>query len=283
VLGLLVVAVPAVPTLADYVYVKPYEVSEAFDPQEGYSYLKDRVTTDDVVVFNVLSPAGHYERFRDGEDPPWTYVLRWDPVIEPLDPAIESRIVPETAQHRRLWAALYKGTVGANLDLKRWLDTHLFPSHGEWLSDTLYLQYLSPRGPTVTVKPDIRFEQGISLRSAEYTARTEPNGPVTLQLQWIAERPVDHSYKVFAHLYALDGRLVAQHDTIPANGLVPTLNWEPAAPVIDRHGLWVPQGPAQPLRLVVGLYAPDSGIRLVNEGGVDHTELGMVEVVPTEG
>ena len=88
------------------------------------------------------------------------------------------------------------------------------------------------------------------------------------------------SYKVFVHLYAGDGLLVAQHDAVPVNELRPTQSWQTGEEIVDRHGLWVPKGVTGPLRLIVGLYDAETGTRLAMTGGLDHADIGMVEVGP---
>jgi hypothetical protein len=280
VLGLLLLVASTFPTVAHYVYVKSYEVSGAFDPQANYRYLQDKTATDDVVFFNVLSLAGHYERLRTVDDPAWSYVLRWDPVIEPLEPALTDRVQPAATRHRRLWFVLYKGTVAANLPLKEWLDLNLFPAFGQWRDDTLYLQYLSPTTQEMQREPRLTFDNRILLQAVAFTSHTQADDRVTVRLTWSSTKEIAHSYKVFVHLYTTDGRLVTQHDSVPVNELRPTWSWQPGEEIIDNHGLWVPADVSESLRLVVGLYDPESNTRLTLPDGSDHADVGVIEVVP---
>jgi hypothetical protein len=280
VLALLLFLASTFPTMTRYVYVKAYEVSGAFDPQADYRYLQAKALPEDIVFFNVLSLAGHYEHLRTPADPPWSYVLRWDPVIEPLEPALAQRVQPATGQHGRLWFVLYKGTVAANATLKEWLDLNLFPAFGQWREDTLYLLYLSPTTQMRDVAPGATFDGRIHLQAAAFTPRTRAGDRVAVSLTWTADEALTRSYKVFVHLYAEDGRLVAQHDAIPVNELRPTQSWQPGEEIVDRHGLWVPEGVTGPLRLVVGLYDAETGTRLTVTDGLDHADVGMVEVGP---
>jgi hypothetical protein len=281
-LSLLILVASTIPTIRTYVYAKSYEVSEAFDPQADHRFLQGKALQDDVVFYNVLSLAGHYQRFRTPSDAQWSYVLRWDPVIEPLGPALDARVLPAADQHNRLWFALYKGTVGANFELKQWLDQNLFPAFGQWQEDVLYLAYLPAADPMVRQEADVVFDQRIVLRAVEFTSRTEADGAVTVRLVWQAMEEIDQSYKVFVHLYTEGGHLAAQHDSVPANELRPTWDWEPGEEVEDRHGLWVPGTVAESLRLVVGLYDPEDGTRLTLPDGSDHAEIGVLELVSRE-
>jgi hypothetical protein len=280
VLTLLLFLASTFPTITHYVYSKAYEVSGTFDPQADYRYLRDKALPGDIVFFNVLSLAGHYERLRAPADAPWSYVLRWDPVIEPLEPALAQRVQPATSQHRRLWFVLYKGTVAANLALKEWLDLNLFPAFGQWREDTLYELYLSPTAQMHELAPGFVFDGRIHLQAAAFTPRTQADDRVTVRLTWTASEALARNYKVFVHLYAADGRLVAQHDAVPVNELSPTAGWQPGERIVDQHGLWVPKDAAGSLRLVVGLYDSETGDRLTVADGTDHAEIGTVEVVP---
>jgi len=279
-LGLLALVASAFPTLTHYVYEKSYEVSAPFDPQAVYRYLQDKTSPDDVVFFNVLSLAGHYERFRTFNDPAWSYVLRWDPVIEPLEPALNDRVRPAVNQHRRLWFVLYKGTVAANLQLKEWLDLNLFPAFGQWGEDILYIQYLAPTTQVVQFEPELTFDGRIRLEVVMFTPQTQADDRVTVRLTWTTMENLPQNYKIFVHLYSMDGRLVTQHDSIPVNEFRPTWSWHPGEKIIDNHGLWVPADASGPLRLVVGLYDPESNTRLTLPDGSDHADVGIVEVVP---
>jgi len=278
-LGLFILVASAYPTLTHYVYEKSYEVSGPFDPQADYRYLQDRTSPDDVIFFNVLSLAGHYERFRTPDDPTWSYALRWDPVVEPLELALADRVRPAASQHRRLWFVLYKGTEAANLELKEWLDLNLFPAFGQWREDTLYEQYLSPTAQVVQLEPRLTFDKRILLDAVAFTPQAQADDRVTVRLTWTATENVTQSYKVFVHLYTLDGRLVTQHDSLPVNELRPTWSWHPGEQIIDNHGLWLPADVSEPLRLVVGLYDPDRDTRLTLPNGSDHADVGIVEVV----
>jgi hypothetical protein len=279
-LSLLLLVATTGPTIAGYVYAKPYELLDPFDPSADWRALHGEAGPQDLVFFNVLSLAGTYERYRTPEDPAWSYALRWDPVVEPLEEA-QGRIRAAMASHRRLWFVLYKGTVAANADLKRWLDHILYPAFGGWREETLYLLYVAPRGPWRTVAPHIAFDGAIVLEEASFTPQAEPGGVVGVTLTWRAEREIPRNDKVFVHLYDDQGALVAQHDSQPANEVRPTSTWVPGERVEDRHGLALPAIGGTPLRLVVGLYDPATGQRLLLPQGRDALDIGNVTPSPT--
>ncbi len=90
-----------------------------------------------------------------------------------------------------------------------------------------------------------------------------PGQPLTLELLWRAQAPDDISYKVFVHLLDAEGRIVAQHDGIPAQGQLPTDIWFPQEYIRDVHILSIPSNlPPGRYDLRVGMYDPHTGARL---------------------
>ncbi|MSP14157.1 MAG: hypothetical protein EXR62_14525 [Chloroflexi bacterium] len=267
------------PSLQGYVYAKEYEVSGAFDPSADWQVLHQLARPTSLVYFNVLSLAGTYSRYRQPDDPPWSYALRWDPVIEPLATA-QARIKREQQPGEAQWFVLYKGTYAANADLKRWLDEVSYPATGLWKEDTLYQAYLPDDAPpSQPVPPGATFSPGIQLAAARFSTHPAGHG-LTVELQWRIIQPIAANDKIFVHLYeASTGRLVAQHDATPANDTRPLSTWQPGELVTDRHGLLLERAtpvPAGPLRLVVGWYDPVTGQRLTLLTGAETLELGEV-------
>ena len=91
--------------------------------------------------------------------------------------------------------------------------------------------------------------------------------PVTLYWQALAG-DIPTGYTVFVHLLAGDGRILAQHDGVPAGGARPTNEWLAGETVSDAHELaWRETGYSGPARLAVGLYDPLTGARLPMAAG----------------
>lgn len=88
-------------------------------------------------------------------------------------------------------------------------------------------------------------------------------GHLKLDLIWQALSETETSYRVFVHLLAPDGSILAQSDGIPANWTRPTSGWAPGEFITDSHHLSIPvDRPAGEYRLVAGLYDFASGYRL---------------------
>ena len=98
--------------------------------------------------------------------------------------------------------------------------------------------------------------------------------PYTLTLYWEAlnQQPLEMNYTVFTHLLDKDGKVIAQHDGMPASGNEPTSSWIKGQIVTDRHALVFPEDSnyAGSATLEVGLYDPLTFQRLTLSNGDDH-------------
>ena len=84
-----------------------------------------------------------------------------------------------------------------------------------------------------------------------------------LLVYWEAETEVTADYRVFVHLLDGEGRVLAQSDGIPANGIYPTWAWIPSEIIEDEHLIPLDKDVAPgEYRLAIGLYEPDTLTRL---------------------
>jgi len=115
----------------------------------------------------------------------------------------------------------------------------------------------------VTLEPiGAVFENGVELVAAGILDDLQPREPLRLAFDWRVMEPVDDSVMVFAHLICDGGRLVAQRDAVPGNGLFPVEGWEPGELVRDQFALQLPaELPAGECEVQVGIYNPTSGQR----------------------
>ena len=118
-----------------------------------------------------------------------------------------------------------------------------------------------PAGKTEAAgAPVASFDQGIRLRS--YEANQEGK-TLHLLLDWDTTAPVAADYTTFIHLVDGGDNVVAQSDSPPRQGSWPTSKWRPGELVPSVHDVPLPDGmPAGDYRIRVGLYAPDTGVRL---------------------
>ena len=91
---------------------------------------------------------------------------------------------------------------------------------------------------------------------------------VDLVLYWQALKTLDDDYTVFVHLASSDGsNILAQHDGQPDGGGYATGRWTAGEVVADSIRIDLPaDAPVQAYDLVVGLYLPETGERLLRLG-----------------
>ncbi len=93
---------------------------------------------------------------------------------------------------------------------------------------------------------------------------TAPGKKLVLTLVWKAYTPLVTDYTVFTHLIGPDGRMWGQWDNPPVRGTYPTSQWSAGERVFDQYAIPVDaQAPKGDYHMLVGLYEPSSGRRLV--------------------
>ncbi|MCB8965396.1 MAG: glycosyltransferase family 39 protein [Ardenticatenaceae bacterium] len=92
--------------------------------------------------------------------------------------------------------------------------------------------------------------------------------PLTLYWESLATGG-EVAYTVFTHILDANGRLIGQHDMPPVNGQRPTTGWVQGEYIEDRHELTFRESYAGEAVIEVGLYDPDTGIRLLTDTGQD--------------
>lgn len=128
----------------------------------------------------------------------------------------------------------------------------------------LYWAYWLEPAPHIQENPLAHFEDNIRLETAMVADQTTSTGDAVLQvtLYWTAEERPGTEYVAFVHLVGATG-MVAQDDSIPATGTLPTSWWRPGIWIVDVHQ--VPMPPThtrEDLKVAVGLYRSDNQERL---------------------
>lgn len=116
--------------------------------------------------------------------------------------------------------------------------------------------------PTPEIVKAGAWEDGILLEGLD-PPRIQSGDGLSVRLYWRSRWKPQHSYTAFVHLVDPLGRLIAQSDGLPQDGLLPTDFWLPGELVVDERRLAVPAS-ARPgeFRLQVGWYRPETGQRL---------------------
>jgi hypothetical protein len=113
----------------------------------------------------------------------------------------------------------------------------------------------------------VRAELGNQLAilgvSAE-PAQLNPGETANVTVIWQALTSMRDDYSVFVHLVNEEGLTIAQADTMPGGGLLPTSQWIPGQTRTERYAVMIPTAAYTPDRgrWVVGLYDHHTGERL---------------------
>jgi hypothetical protein len=164
----------------------------------------------------------------------------------------------------------YTLTVGATAEdgsaasFPGWLP---FWQHTEWVLGEVSVE---GRSPSFEVPSDIAYPSGYILGEEAQLLGHDldglevmPGEAVHLTLYWKSLGSTSESYKVFTHMVDSSGRIWTQHDSVPADGLMPTSAWVQDEVITDEHSLEIPQDtPAGEYSLIIGMYEPTTEVRL---------------------
>lgn len=255
-----------------------------FDPafaRDGYRAMAARIMAErgtDAGI--VLDAPNQWEVF--------TYYYPDGPNVAPLpDAHTEATLQRLLDSYGRIYA-LYWGVEQQDPQrvVERTLEASAFTVRSEWYGGVRLVTYAVAAQPASQIETPTEAWFGTPplIRLLGYTVsatRLPPGDALGITLFWTASDAIGERLKVFVHLYAPDGRLIAQHDSEPGGGFAPTDSWLPGETVVDNHGLLLP-GDAPPgvYRLVVGLYRADSSrLAVTQEGEVVGDSLFLAEIV----
>lgn len=261
--GVIMVSLGAVRSLRNYYFDPRYARS---DYRGIAAYIQSRERAGDAIL---LDAPNQWEVF--------TYYYHGLAQVYPVcrsRPPREEKVAAElrdiAIKHKRLFA-LYWATAESDPQriVERWLAANAFKAGDTWYGDVRLTVYalpddLSPPEMAHSL-PDTRLGDEIALRG--YTVAPSPVHPgdiLRVTLFWQALSTPARRYKVFLHLVNAEGRLVAQYDEEPGDGMDLTVNWRPERGIVaDRCGVWLPDSlPAGSYLLSVGMYDLGGGPRL---------------------
>jgi 4-amino-4-deoxy-L-arabinose transferase-like glycosyltransferase len=202
-----------------------------------------------------------------------------------LTPLAEEELAAIADQHRRVFLVLDEGATG---EAREWLNHHAFRAAHEWAGSLQLLTYGTGVGSpaqAVAVSLDATLDRRLLLAGYDLpTASWQPGDVIPLTLFWRALEAVPEDYTVFLHLLDAGGQPLAQSDSAPVGGALPTSAWEVGAEIVDRHGLLLPDNLAPgEYQVQMGMYLPETGERLPVQSGTgeslgDSLSLGWLEV-----
>jgi hypothetical protein len=188
------------------------------------------------------------------------------------------------SQPRRVRLMLWQDDV---VDPQKFVESSLWPNGfelGEFNFAQIRLPLYQidglPIAPPQFTGTDATFGGKLALRSSWRRERGIAGDWFYTVLNWEPLTTLDKDYKVFVHVLDRDGKLAFQNDKLPLNALLPMTRWAPNQPLRDAHAMVIPADlPAGVYQVVVGVYDPATGQRLLTQDGADHAKLGTVEVI----
>jgi 4-amino-4-deoxy-L-arabinose transferase-like glycosyltransferase len=123
---------------------------------------------------------------------------------------------------------------------------------------------LKANAPPAYLERAQQLEGRVALVGYDLEAQyTRPGSILPVTLSWQTQSKLSLRYKVFIHLLAEDGQVVAQADDFPACGTSHTNTWPASQVTLDRHLLKLPpELPPGDYALRVGMYEPELNLRL---------------------
>ena len=174
------------------------------------------------------------------------------------------------AAHDRIQVIFYGAAEqDPNQVVETTLNANAYEINDIWVDDLRHVSYVGRADLGDFSAVDLQFGSEIVLQAyALDISVVEAGVALPVQLSWTARTPPTIRYKVFLQLLNADGVLVAQRDSEPVGGSLPTTAWQPGETVVDRHALLMPPDlPAGEYQLIVGLYdSSDANARLLVAG-----------------
>jgi len=141
--------------------------------------------------------------------------------------------------------------------------------------------------PSLDHEVDVRLGDSVKLLGYDLApAQVSPGETLFLTLYWRALGATDTSYTVFVHLLDEQGDIVAQRDSVPGQGTLPTTSWVEGEVILDAYEIPVSSDvPPGTYTIIVGMYDASTAERLpmFDSGGRflgDHVEVSEVSLAP---
>ena len=228
----------------------------------------------------LVSAAGFSEIF--------AYYYRGEAPVYALPTSADTRVTASqvlqiTQTHGRIFTIFYgseeqdpKRAVESNLN------THSYQASQEWVGDMRFARYIVPDDDSFDERrsPDLPFGENIRLAHYWTSAKPAARGEYLLVgLVWLVDGAPKTRYKVFLQLLDAEGRLVAQRDSEPGGGTLPTSIWEAGYSYGDNHALLIPEDlPTGDYAVIAGLYDMDNPNLRVPVAGATYVELASIAV-----
>jgi len=255
--------------------------SEAQFQRDDYRAIVARIMAEarpgDAIILNAPNQQEVFDYYYDGEMP--IYALPRG--LGGDDEATLAEVRQIISEHNRIYAVFWgMDERDPNHIIENTLDREAYEADNVWYGSVRLVRYGGAIEFESVQDSGARFGETIMLETYALTTNTVNAGDVLrLQLMWMTNAPLTTRYKVFMQLLDSNGVLVAQRDSEPSGGLLPTLYWAVDSAVTDNHALVIPPDlAAGDYTLIIGLYDGNNpSTRLPVDDG-DYLTLSQITV-----
>jgi hypothetical protein len=250
-----------------YVYRKSYHLGEEHYEDDYRALAQDLKAIqkgDEAIIFEIPEQIEVFARHYQGTGVPYPL-----PRQRPLN---AHRVLPDletiAANHDTIFAVLQgEEQVDPSHFVEEWLNQHGYHALTSWYGPVRLVVYASPLvgdGDAPATRLEAEFGESIDLVGYSLDCpKAKPGQILRISLSWHAEESIEEDYKVFLHLLDDQGQVLAQHDSAPAGGSMPTSGWVEGQTILDNHGILIPSEAAPgEYQLLLGMYQPQTGERL---------------------
>jgi mannosyltransferase len=182
-------------------------------------------------------------------------------------------------QHGRIWQIDYQMPPWSpDNDSAQWLRGRAALAYWQTFEPGSVALFVQPAGQPA---PGLvaAFNNGVEVSWTPFNGRSQPGQAVAMWLTWSTRRPLDSHLVRFLHLVASDGRLAAQVDEEPGQGLAVSYEWPVGVALADPAAILLPADLAPGhYELWLGLYDRYTLARILLRNGDDHLVVGRIEV-----
>ncbi|MBX3014488.1 MAG: glycosyltransferase family 39 protein [Caldilineaceae bacterium] len=246
-----------------------------------------QATADPTTALVVLDAPGQQEvwRYYDPGVPIIALPQERPPNREATLATLSHAVADRTTIYALFWATDEADPDGL---VEGWLAQETFQGLFSWQGNVRFVTYARPANLHCTLLPTglptgALFGESIQLQALCQPAVVQQvaSGTVALVgLQWQSRVPLHQRYQVTVQVLDAQNRVLAQHDSEPAGGSLPTDQWPVGETIHDNHGIFIPPGtPPGSYRLLTALYDRNSGERLRLASGEDALMLGDLQVI----
>lgn len=202
------------------------------------------------------------------------------------DEATRSELEQIISEHRRIYAVLWATQErDPNQVVETTLDSDAYEADSRWFGDVRLVRYVTPVDFETFTQVNVQFGEHITLEQYALSSEiVEPGDVLQIQLHWSTDFTLEKRYKVFIQLINPEGVLVAQRDSEPGGGQLPTTSWQPGETIVDNHALIVPNDlPMTHYSLILGFYNPNDPLVRLPVNQTDFLTLSQIAISSPKG